>query len=152
LRTGMREFLGWLARLFRQPIFVFVTLWGHGVILLAALVFQSAEKGANPNVSSFFHSYYWAISTATTVGSTDLAPVTFVGKAVAILLMVFGALFLWSYTALFAASFVAPTVSRMGREVEAEVEKVEREVRVDQATVQRLAEQVEEIHRILGKR
>ncbi|MGZ3738925.1 MAG: potassium channel family protein, partial [Bdellovibrionota bacterium] len=95
---------------------------------------------------TLFHSYYWAISTATTVGSADISPVTPGGKAVAILMMIFGSLFLWSYTALFAASFVGTAVRKVGREMEAEVERVERGVLLDQATLQKLLRELEKIN------
>lgn len=147
LIQGMKDFIGWLIRLFRQPIFMFVTLWGHAVIFLGAVAFRYLEAGANEQEPSLFHSYYWAISTATTVGSSDLVPATPGGKIVAILLMVFGSLFLWSYTALFAASFVAPAVQKMEREVGAEVERVEREILLDQATLQKLLRELEIFNR-----
>lgn len=141
LLKGMREFLAWLGRLFRQPIFLFVTVWGHAAIFLAALVFHFAEQDVNPKAASLFHSYYWAIATATTVGSSDVVPMTVTGKIVAILLMVTGSLFLWSYTALFAASYFAPAVTRVGREVE----EVEREVKLDQETLATLLRELEEL-------
>jgi voltage-gated potassium channel len=147
LHKGMRDFAAWLFRLVRQPIFLFVTIWGHAVILLGAAGFFWAETGNNPQVHSFFDSYYWAISMATTVGNAELAPVSTVGKVIAILLMVFGSLFLWSTMALLAASFVAPAVRRAEREVEAEVERVEREVLLDQATMKALLRELEIFNR-----
>lgn len=152
LWQGMWDFVIWLRHLFRQPIFLFVTLWGHALILLSAGVFQYLERGVNPRSPDFFQSYYWAIATATTVGTADLAPVSPGGKVMAILLMVFGSLFLWSYTALFASSFVTSTVRRIGREVESEVERVGKEILVDQVLLQRLLHELEILNRTRRER
>ena len=94
--------------------------------------------------------YYWAISLATTVGSADISPITVGGKLAAIFLMVAGALFLWSYAALFAASVVLPTVTQVGREVkelEADVTEMEKEVRVDKATLEKLLLELERLNK-----
>lgn len=148
--AGMSEFGGWILHLFRQPIFLFVTFWGHATILAGAASFHHFESGVNPKVESYFTAYYWAISTAMTVGGADIFPVTFAGRATAILLMMTGSLFLWSYAALFAASVVIPTVRQFGREVrelEANVQEMERDVRLDQATVEKLVRELEELNR-----
>lgn len=151
LKHGLRGFRDWQARLFRQPVFVFVTLWGHIAILLSAWAFHFFEAGSNPGPHGFFSAYYWAISTATTVGSADVQPQTLGGKIVAIFLMVVGSLFLWSYTALFAASFVTPVMRRVGKEVheiEAEVEELGRETRVDKDLLEKLVVELSEFNRL----
>jgi hypothetical protein len=149
IQVGMREFTGWILRLFRQPVFLFVTFWGHLSILAGAACFHYFETSANPKADSFFSAYYWAISTAMTVGSADISPVTLGGKITSIALMMTGSLFLWSYAALFAASAVLPTVRRFSREVEeleADVQEMEKEVRLDKATVERLVRELERLN------
>lgn len=150
IKVGMREFAGWLLRLFRQPVFLFVTFLGHISILVGAASFYYFEMVINPKADSFFTAYYWAISTAMTVGSTDIFPMSMGGKITALALMVIGALFLWSYAALFAASVVIPTVRQFGREVkelEADVLEIEKDIRLDKATVERLVRELEEFNR-----
>lgn len=141
LREGAREFRDWILRLFRQPIFVFVTLWGHLAILGGALAFYVLERSVVEFPHGFFSAYYWAISTAVTVGSADVQPVTIGGKLTAIFLMVAGSLFLWTYTALFAASLVSPVVRRVRREVaevEGEMAGLEREEKIDRKLLEKL--------------
>lgn len=143
LVLGMREFITWLKRLFRQPMFLFVTLWGNAVIFLSAVLFWVLERGGHAEPLSLFESYFWAISTATTVGAPNLVPITVAGKAVAIFLMVLGSLFLWTYTALFAAALVAPAFTEVGREVG----EVERVVQIDRRTLESLIEEVRAVTR-----
>lgn len=141
LHEGAHEFRDWLLRLFRQPIFGFVTIWGHLSILAGALSFYVFEHPANPAPHGFFSAYYWAISTAVTVGSADVQPVTLGGKLTAVFLMVAGALFLWTYTALFAASLVSPVVRRVRRDVAEmgdEMEDLEREEKIDRKLLEKL--------------
>jgi|GEM_PF-1420121 len=150
-KQGLHGFRDWLHRLFRQPVFLFVTVWGHLAILLGAIAFQHFEAEGNPAPHGFFSAYYWAISTATTVGSADVQPQTLGGKFVAILMMVTGSLFLWSYTALFAASLVTPVMRRVGREVhlvEAGIEHLEREEKLDKALVESLVAELREFNRL----
>lgn len=146
LQTGFREFLFWLKRLFRQPLFLFVTVWGHLAIFAGAVAFHAFESPVNPAPHGLFSAYYWAVSTAVTVGSADVQPVTLGGKIVAIFMMTIGSLFLWSYTALFAASLVSPVVRSVRREVEeieGDMDKLNRDVKVDQALLERLIAELE---------
>lgn len=150
IRQGLKEFRYWLWHLFSQPIFLFVTLWGHLSIFGGALGFYYFESPVNSKVPSFLHSYYWAISTATTVGS-DINPITDQGKLVAIFMMVAGSLFLWSYTALFAASLVATDVKRVEKDMEDIEEEIKEEREVDKASYESLQMQLEEIKKLLKK-
>lgn len=152
---GMRDFAKWLTRLGRMPLFLFVTLWGHTCILAGAAVFYGFEQGINPKDFHFLDAYYWAISIVTTVGNSDLSPVTLAGKVMGIILMVFGSLFLWSYTALFAAGFVSTAVKRVGRDVhelEESVEEMEERVRLDQATGERLLREIQALRKEMKER
>lgn len=147
LQKGLSGFRIWILHLFQQPVFLFVTLWGHLAIFLGALFFYFLES-SNPKIPTFLHSYYWAISVATTVGS-DIAPQTVGGKIVAIYMMVVGALFLWSYTALFAAALVSPDMKKVGKEVEEIEEELKGEMSHDRESLDRLANELEEIKKLL---
>lgn len=151
MKQGSREFHAWILRLFREPLFLFVTLWGHVAIFSGALAFMFFESGANPAPHGFFSAYYWAISTATTVGSADMQPVTIGGKCVAVAMMVVGSLFLWSYTALFAAMLVTPEVRRAARHMEKEVEEIGSEVTVDRQLLESLVRELEELRKERGR-
>ncbi|MGE3262757.1 MAG: potassium channel family protein [Bacteriovoracia bacterium] len=141
IKIGMSEFGHWLKRLFSQPLFLFVTIWGHLAIFIGAAMFRHFENGLHPNSISLFDAYYWAISTATTVGTANMAPVSLGGKIVAIGVMITGSLFLWSYTALFAASVVLPSFR-----------EIERDIRLDTATIQKLLKELEKMNASSGPR
>lgn len=145
LLRGAYEFSAWLIRLFRLPLFWYVSLWLHLVIFLAAAFFYYFEKEANVFPYGFYSAYYWAISTATTTGNSDILPKTVEGMGVSIALMIAGALFLWSYTALFAATLVNPAVRKVRRDVhllEDDVKEVEREVIGDRASLEELKKEI----------
>lgn len=142
IHAGVSDFRNWLQHLFFQPVFIFVTLWGHAAILSAAFAFHHYEGISKGN--TFLDSYYWAISIATTIGSDP--PHTVIGKFIGIFTMVAGALFLWSYTALFAASLVNTEMHRVGREVselESDMEAIEREIKVDEETLHELVKKID---------
>lgn len=151
IRQGVLAFKTWLWHLFSQPVFIFVTIWGHLCIFLGALAFYYMENPVNAKVPTFLHSYYWAISTATTVGS-DIVPLTDSGRMVAIFMMVSGSLFLWSYTALFAASLVSSDMQRVGRDVEEMESELKEEIKSDKISYKHLASELAQIKALLEKR
>jgi len=59
-------------------------------VLISTALFYSAENGINPDVNTYFDSFWWAMVTGTTIGYGDITPVTTSGRWVAIFLMVFG--------------------------------------------------------------
>jgi voltage-gated potassium channel Kch len=76
------------------------------ITVSSALGFHQFEAGRNPNVKSFWDSFWWAIVTMTTIGYGDIYPVTTGGRVVAILLMFAGIGTLGVVTAAIAAYFV----------------------------------------------
>lgn len=61
----------------------------------------------------------------TTVGSGNIFPVTFAGKMIGIFMMMGGALFIWSYMALFIGILIEPEL----RYIEREVSEIQHEMR-----------------------
>ncbi len=71
----------------------------------------------NPSIHGFLDSLFWAVGLATTVGSGNIHPITPAGKVLSIFMMMGGALFLWSYMAIFVGALVDPELRRIEREV-----------------------------------
>ena len=145
---GSQVILSRLLALFHQPIFIFITLWGHLCVLGGMVGFYEFERGINPRVNTLLDALFWAISTVTTVGYGDITPVTTGGKLVAIFLMLSGSLFLWSYTALFTGALIAPDL----REFEEDVRELETDLTEEEQNLQELMRQTRELLRALEKR
>jgi voltage-gated potassium channel len=106
LFAGLRLFALKMWGLFRQPLFIAITIIGNLVILASASTLYLLEYGVNPHITSFLDTLWWAISTVTTVGYGDVIPTTQAGRIVGILTMIFGISLFWSYTALFAEALL----------------------------------------------
>jgi len=76
------------------------------IALSGALGFHYCEADANPNVHSFWDSFWWAMVTITTIGYGDIYPVTIAGRVIAIFLMFTGIGTLGLMTATIAAYFI----------------------------------------------
>lgn len=59
-------------------------------LLISSALFYTAEHSVNPDVNTYFDSFWWAMVTGTTIGYGDIVPVTTTGRWVAIVLMIFG--------------------------------------------------------------
>lgn len=78
------------------------------VSFVASLAVYDAERGApGANITSFGDAVWWSFTTMSTVGYGDAYPVTFVGRAVAVSLMVVGVSILGIVSATLASSFIA---------------------------------------------
>jgi voltage-gated potassium channel len=77
------------------------------LVYVASLAILDAERG-NPRdqITNFGDAVWWAISTVTTVGYGDLAPVTVLGRVIAVMLMIGGISLLGVVTATLASWIV----------------------------------------------
>ena len=132
--VGRRLFTIW-----REPLFLVITVWGHFCILTGSVIFYQAEHGVNDKVQSFLDAIYWAMQTVTTVGYGDLAPITVTGKVVSIFMMAFGSLFLWTYASL----LVSVILSARFEAVEKEISEDDKMMRELMAKVDRIANQLD---------
>jgi voltage-gated potassium channel len=73
------------------------------IVFSSALGFHYFEMDINQNVHGFWDSFWWAMTTVTTVGYGDIYPVTTGGRIVAIVLMLTGIGTLGLYTAAIAS-------------------------------------------------
>ncbi len=60
------------------------------LIFVSTALFYNAEHLHNPEVNTYFDSFYWSIVTGTTVGYGDISPVTTTGRVIAVFMMVIG--------------------------------------------------------------
>ncbi|MEY4632043.1 MAG: ligand-gated ion channel [Pseudomonadota bacterium] len=95
-----------LLRMFKRPVFWWLTIFTHGVVILGAILFYWLEQPANPAKITLTDALYWAIATATTVGYGDITTVTTAGKWLAMALMLLGTLVSALYTAVFASALI----------------------------------------------
>jgi len=81
------------------------------LFLLLFIVFTSGmaiyilEAGKNPNITSLFDGLYWAIVTISTVGYGDISPVTDVGRAISILIIISGIAMISFVTSVIVSAF-----------------------------------------------
>src|SRR4030042_5065768 len=60
------------------------------IFLMGGIGFFILESHENPNLQSSFDGIYWALTTIASVGYGDIAPVTTMGKVLAMILMIAG--------------------------------------------------------------
>lgn len=104
-------------RLVGHPIFLAVTVTGNFVIALGALSLFGAEHGSNPQVETLLDTLWWAVNTVTTVGASNIVPVTSAGKIIGIILMILGSALFWCYTAIFAEALITDELDDVGSEL-----------------------------------
>ena len=131
-----------LGGLLRTPVFWLFTGFGNACIIGGALLYRHFEAPANPVAADFLECLLWAVGIVTTVGAGNLQPVTFAGKVLMVLMMVGGAVFLWSYMALFIGALVDPEL----RQIESDVSALQQEAKDDDqilAELRRLTQDLE---------
>lgn len=86
----------------------YVLLIAGGIVIGAAALVFSFERGNDGTIKDFDDALWWAMTTVTTVGYGDKFPVTAEGRAVAVFLMVTGIALFSVLTASVAAFLVKP--------------------------------------------
>ena len=74
----------------RSSTYIYTATITGVVILSGAVAFFSMELETNPDVNNFYDAVWWSVVTSTTVGYGDIYPVTWEGRLVGMLLMLFG--------------------------------------------------------------
>ncbi|MCC6953258.1 MAG: two pore domain potassium channel family protein [Deltaproteobacteria bacterium] len=127
LRRSWNFFWRQLAKAFRNPIFLALTIVGNTALVVCACLLYFVEYGVNPQISGFGDCLWWAFVTITTVGYGDVTPITLFGRIIAVLLMMTGGVLFFSFLGLLSSSFV-----------EREFHQLEHEIRDLRASVDRL--------------
>lgn len=98
VRSGRRV----LAR--RRLVFVGTT--ALVTVCAGALAVFVAEAGSNGSIKSLGDAFWWAVVTATTIGTAEMSPVTWEGRAVAVCLMLIAIGITGVFTATVASAFL----------------------------------------------
>lgn len=115
-----------LFKVFSHPTFLYLTVMGNALLILATTVVYYLEKGgSNSPIKSYFDSLWWGISTITTVGYGDILPQTFLGRLIGIALMYTGTVLFISFTGVLLATL-------MKEEVEEEIAPLKKEIRLEE--------------------
>ncbi len=111
LFRGLRGSTGLLKRLFlnkRETTVIAIILTMVCVAVFSSVAILIAEEGSGSNIHTAEDALWWTLTTMTTVGYGDMAPVTTLGRAVAVLTMFAGIGIFGAFTALVASLLVKP--------------------------------------------
>ena len=115
--------------------FVAVGLLSLIAVLFATLAVLELEQGqTGSNIHSGGDALWWAFATITTIGYGDFFPVSFAGRTVAVVLVVFGLSFFGTFTAYVATFFL----EKAQLKEESEIQQLIHEVKLLRAKVEQL--------------
>lgn len=101
---------------FRGRIILYVASASALLVYVAALAMLDAERAAGGAIQSFGDALWWAFVTITTVGYGDYAPVTLVGRFIAVGIMIGGIALIGVVTATLASWIVERVDARAAEE------------------------------------
>lgn len=100
---SINQFLEVLAnKKFELLTLVFLLLF---IVSTAGIAIYVFEETANPDITTLFDAFYWALVTISTVGYGDISPVTVEGKAVSMLIILTGIAMISFVTSVIVSAF-----------------------------------------------
>lgn len=106
---------------------VHLTVVASAMVLLVSQGVWLLERGGNPALGRYGDALWWAIVTATTVGYGDIIPVTWQGRALAVMLMLTGVGLIGVVASSLSAALVALDVEHAaGGDLVGELERLAR--------------------------
>jgi len=127
-----------LLKAFFHPTFIYLTVVGNLILVIAVTAVYLLERNVNPAMSSYFNCLWWGVSTITTIGYGDILPVTIAGRLIAIALMYTGTVFFITFTGVLLTFL-------MKEEVEKELSPLEREIRTEEKETEKLERSLKDI-------
>ena len=94
----------------KRPVFAYLVTLSLSAQTFFAALFYVLEKNENSALPTFFDSLYFTVTVMTGVGLGDIHPVTTMGKAVAMLMMLMGTALFVCFTAVLSASILEVNV------------------------------------------
>ena len=99
-------------RVFSLEGFKYAALLAALAVIGGGAAFAAIEDGQGGESVSAWDGFWWAMTTATTVGYGDISPQTDSGRVIAIGLMLVGIAFVGFFTAAIAQRFIVPAVEK----------------------------------------
>ena len=87
-------------------LFQLVTIFLLGVFSISLLAFMAEARNPHSPIQTLTDAFWWSLSTVTTVGYGDVYPVTGAGKALGVVLMVFGIATLGGFISLVSSAVI----------------------------------------------
>ncbi|NDF13924.1 two pore domain potassium channel family protein [bacterium] len=101
-----------LIRILERPAFIFLGGVSFTVIVFFSLLIFWIEHVVNPKMERYLDALYFTVATLTSVGYGDIAPVTFAGRIVAILMMLLGTFIFVSFTGVVGSTVIELEMER----------------------------------------
>jgi voltage-gated potassium channel len=95
-----------MIRIIERPAFIFLGGVSFTVIVFFSLLIFWIEHSVNPKMEHYLDALYFTVATLTSVGYGDIAPVTFAGRIVAILMMLLGTFIFVSFTGVVGSTVI----------------------------------------------
>ena len=125
LKVGWSHFWRQLRKVFKNPIFLVLTLIGNSMLFFCATIFYFIEHGSNPNVRDFGDALWWTFVTMTTAGYGDIVPYTGLGRLIAVFLMLTAGVLFFSFIALLSSAFAQVEFLELEREMRELAQRVD---------------------------
>ncbi len=141
-----------------NPFVAYLIVVGNIILIGTTVAFYYIEKGVNPHVTNYFDSFWWGVTTITTVGYGDIIPMTTGGRIVGTVLMYSGTVLFVSIIGVIVSIWMREEVEREVyplkqdvEEVSQEIAPMERELEIQEAGQERIIRMLEKVDRRLEK-
>lgn len=100
---------------FKRPVFIYLTTLSVTAMALFSTGIYFLESGVNPRINEYFDALYYSCTVMTGVGLGDIAPITIGGRALSMLMMLFGTAIFVCFTATLAVLILEIEMEKEGR-------------------------------------